>query len=480
MAVDINTLNIQLLTAFKNSNFIIVDDKAKRAQAAANLQDQSAIDSAQTLGGVTGISNTSVGPSIVQLGDIVDVTTVNDSDDSDINLITGTRTSNGRLVTAIGSGAPTAVGKAVKEVTNKEPSEVKNKLKEISTPEGISEIDNIDNLVDKGVDETVGLTNSVNTFNKTFAALIGIVGTSLIAKNILQNQRGIFDTIQKVAPKIEPVQQEEVLKDLITGRKRQAIERLEEIGGTPAEEIEKELEQRDVSQDTITDTTISPEVGQKTTQDKVIGSEASEWKGADTDPSFFTFIGSKEELVAEMRESTRPITEIVAHWSASYTNQNWDALKIHEIHVNDNDWQGIGYHYVIHRDGRLQRGRPLNLRGAHALAYGHNNYSIGVTMIGGYNCPSGTPNPDRFISADSLTAASLATFEMVMAAFYEVWPSGQAWGHNDISDQNKPDPGFDVQEYVFNKFGKVNVYPDRGKDPISSMTPAELAKARSQ
>ena len=343
MAVDINTLNIQLLTAFKNSNFIIVDDKAKRALAAANLQDQSAIDSAQTLGGVTGLSNTSVGPSIVQLGDIVEVTTVNDSDDSDINLITGTRTSNGRLVTAIGSGAPTAVGKAVKEVTNKEPSEVKNKLKEISTPEGVSEIDNIDNLCNKGVDETVGLTNSVNTFNKTFAALIGIVGTSLIAKNLLQNQRGIFDTIQKVAPNIEPVQQEEVLKDLITGRKRQAIERLEEIGGTPAEEIEKELEQRDISQDTITDTTIAPEVGEKTTQDKVIGSEAGECKGKDTPDTFFTYIGSKEELVAEFRESTRPITEIVAHWTGSYTNQNWGSEIVHDIH-NQRGFSGIGYH----------------------------------------------------------------------------------------------------------------------------------------
>ena len=479
MAVDINTLNIQLLTAFKNSNFIIVDDKAKRALAAANLQDQSAIDSAQTLGGVTGISNTSVGPSIVQLGDIVEVTTVNDSDDSDINLITGTRTSNGRLVTAIGSGAPTAVGKAVKEVTNKEPSEVKNKLKEISTPEGVSEIDNIDNLCDKGVDETVGLTNSVNTFNKTFAALIGIVGTSLIAKNLLQNQRGIFDTIQKVAPNIEPVQQEEVLKDLITGRKRKAIERLEEIGGTPAEEIEKELEQRDISQDTITDTTVAPEVGEKTTQDKVIGSEAVEWEGKDTPDTFFTFIGSKEELVAEFRESTRPITEIVAHWTGSYTNQNWGSEIIHDIH-NQRGFSGIGYHYIIHRDGRLQRGRPINLQGAHAKAYGHNRYSIGVSMVGGYNCSSGTPNPDRFISADSLTPASLATFEMVMAAFYEVWPSGQAWGHNDITDLGKVDPGFDVQEYVFNKFGKVNVYPDKGQDPISSMTPAELAKARSQ
>ena len=28
--------------------------------------------------------------------------------------------------------------------------------------------------------------------------------------------------------------------------------------------------------------------------------------------------------------------------------------------------QGITYHYVIRRDGRLQRGRPVNQRGDHS------------------------------------------------------------------------------------------------------------------
>ena len=110
-------------------------------------------------------------------------------------------------------------------------------------------------------------------------------------------------------------------------------------------------------------------------------------------------------------------------------------------------------------------------------AYNHNNYSIGICFIGGFNCPSGTPNPERYVSEDSLTEAQMKTFDMFVASFYDVFPSGQAWGHNDTSDAGKPDPGFDVQEYVFNKFGKKNVYTD-GKDPASSMTLFQLEGAR--
>ena len=67
---------------------------------------------------------------------------------------------------------------------------------------------------------------------------------------------------------------------------------------------------------------------------------------------------------------------------------------------------------------------------------------------------------------------------MFVESFYTVWPGGQAWGHNDTTDQGKIDPGFDVQEYVFNKFGKKNVYTD-GTLPESAMHPTELQAARS-
>ena len=61
-----------------------------------------------------------------------------------------------------------------------------------------------------------------------------------------------------------------------------------------------------------------------------------------------------------------------------------------------------------------------------------------------------------------------------MKSFYDVFPGSQAWGHVDTDNKGKQDPGFDVPQYVFNKFGKVNVSATGKTRPLS---PRQLAKA---
>jgi N-acetylmuramoyl-L-alanine amidase len=193
-----------------------------------------------------------------------------------------------------------------------------------------------------------------------------------------------------------------------------------------------------------------------------------------TQNSQFTFVNSREELDAEFASCTRDITEVVVHWTGTYNNQDIGAEDVHQWH-KEKGWSGIGYHFIIRRDGRLQRGRPLNKTGAHAGANGHNKYSIGVSFAAGYNCPSGTKNANKFISADSITAEQMKTFDMFMGSFYDEFPGGQAFGHVDTDDKGKQDPGFDVQEYVLSKFGKKNVIADGQQPPLS---PTQLAQSR--
>lgn len=45
-------------------------------------------------------------------------------------------------------------------------------------------------------------------------------------------------------------------------------------------------------------------------------------------------------------------------------------------------YEDIGYHFVLAKDGEIQRGRPLKYIGAHAL--GRNSDSIGVCLIGDF------------------------------------------------------------------------------------------------
>lgn len=57
------------------------------------------------------------------------------------------------------------------------------------------------------------------------------------------------------------------------------------------------------------------------------------------------------------------------------------AEQIHGWHLN-NGWSGIGYHYVIRKDGTIERGRPEWAIGSHA--YGENSHTIGIHLSGDF------------------------------------------------------------------------------------------------
>lgn len=74
------------------------------------------------------------------------------------------------------------------------------------------------------------------------------------------------------------------------------------------------------------------------------------------------------------RKSTK---RIIIHHSDS---DNGDAALIHNWHLNKG-WSGIGYHYVILKDGTIERGRAEKYIGAHAGSAG-NGDSVGICLVG--------------------------------------------------------------------------------------------------
>ena len=113
----------------------------------------------------------------------------------------------------------------------------------------------------------------------------------------------------------------------------------------------------------------------------VIGSFEKEWDEGAGDP-YFPYISSLEELQAEMRNVDREVTEVVVHWTETHTNKNIGSEEINRYHVGLG-LDGIGYHYVIRRDGSLQRGRPVNIKGQHAPINNHDVRSISIAFVGG-------------------------------------------------------------------------------------------------
>ena len=61
--------------------------------------------------------------------------------------------------------------------------------------------------------------------------------------------------------------------------------------------------------------------------------------------------------------------KIVIHHTGSVKDVDFSAARIHDLHKG-NGWVGIGYHFVIRKDGTIERGRPIWAIGSHAQ--GHN------------------------------------------------------------------------------------------------------------
>lgn len=135
----------------------------------------------------------------------------------------------------------------------------------------------------------------------------------------------------------------------------------------------------------------------------------------------------------------RLITLIVLHCSAVAPNQQSSAAQIDTWHRKDRHYKfGIGYHYVVRRDGQIEPGRPEWLVGAHCL--NHNKYSIGVCYEGGLDV-RGKP-------ADTRTPAQRIALRTLLEELHRRYPRAVIVGHRDLS-HDRDCPCFDaVREYA--------------------------------
>ena len=81
--------------------------------------------------------------------------------------------------------------------------------------------------------------------------------------------------------------------------------------------------------------------------------------------------------------------KIVIHHTGSVKDMDADARQIHDWHLNQG-WAGCGYHFIIRKDGTIERGRPEWAVGSHAQ--GHNSNSIGIHLSGDFNAAKPTDN----------------------------------------------------------------------------------------
>lgn len=125
---------------------------------------------------------------------------------------------------------------------------------------------------------------------------------------------------------------------------------------------------------------------------------------------------------AEMPEKREATNRIIVHHTGLPKDRDMTAAEIHMLHRDRLGWAGIGYHYVIRKNGMVERGRGWNMVGAHAQY--NNKDSVGIALAG--NFCIGTPTPEQINSLVNLLVTLCGVYNLVPDELSVI-------GHRDVN-----------------------------------------------
>jgi N-acetylmuramoyl-L-alanine amidase len=120
---------------------------------------------------------------------------------------------------------------------------------------------------------------------------------------------------------------------------------------------------------------------------------------------------------------------IAVHCSDTPNNDLVTAKDIHKMHLSFG-WDGIGYHKIINRDGKIENGRPEYWVGAHVK--GLNEESLGVCLIG----------------KNDFTKKQLDSLKIVLSEWKKRFPKAYIDGHRNLTLTKKTCPNFEVRDWL--------------------------------
>jgi N-acetyl-anhydromuramyl-L-alanine amidase AmpD len=139
----------------------------------------------------------------------------------------------------------------------------------------------------------------------------------------------------------------------------------------------------------------------------------------------------------------REINSIWVHCTATKPSQDIGVKTVRSWHVR-RGWSDIGYHFLIKRDGKIQKGRKIERAGAHTRGY--NSTSVGIALVGGIN-EKGRPQfnftKEQMVSLDHLATELCETYGI---------DAKKVRGHNEVSA--KACPCFDVPQWFSKTISK--------------------------
>lgn len=109
------------------------------------------------------------------------------------------------------------------------------------------------------------------------------------------------------------------------------------------------------------------------------------------------------------------------------------------------NFNAIGYHFVIRRDGTIENGRSVDEVGAHAR--GHNDLSVGICLVGGVE-----RDGKKLVAENNFTLEQFNSLRYLLRDLDRQFKFLRVVGHRDLPGVKKDCPSFDVQTwYTFNR-----------------------------
>lgn len=137
----------------------------------------------------------------------------------------------------------------------------------------------------------------------------------------------------------------------------------------------------------------------------------------------------------------RNLNEIIVHCAATPEGKDFTVKDIDSWH-RERGFDGIGYHYVVYRNGDIVDGRSIEKAGAHCQ--GHNANSVGICYIGG--CAA-----DGKTAKDTRTPEQKESLIRLIKDLKSRYPSiVRVSGHREYANKDCPcfDAHAEYQQYV--------------------------------
>ena len=168
----------------------------------------------------------------------------------------------------------------------------------------------------------------------------------------------------------------------------------------------------------------------------------------------------------DMIPRSKVLEYIVIHHTASTAKETVE--QIHNFHINNNGWAGIGYHFYIRKDGTVYKGRDEKYAGAHCVDY--NSISLGICLEGNFEI-------------EKPTEKQLKSLTELLQHLKQKYGNVQVVGHRDLNATACPGKNLysklgsvianakkDEYVKVFMSNNKLSVVLDNGKKFSYSFT----------